>query len=86
MGLIYATIGLPGFGDNASITNTHLTPYFLEETQNTIQIPNVVTAILASFRGFDTLGEAFVVFTAAMSGLLLLQGTEPKKKRRTKKA
>ena len=27
-------------------------------------MPNVVTAVLASYRGYDTLGETTVVFTA----------------------
>jgi len=37
-------------------------------------VPNAVTAILGSYRGFDTLGETAVVFTAGIGVLLLLSG------------
>ena len=35
-------------------------------------MPNLVTAVLASYRGFDTLGEVTVVLTAGIGVLLLL--------------
>ena len=38
-----------------------------------IDIPNVVTAVLASYRGFDTLGEVLVVFTAGVAVFALLR-------------
>ena len=38
-------------------------------------VPNIVTAVLASYRGFDTLGEVFVVFTAGIGVLMLLSNT-----------
>ncbi|MEO9971718.1 MAG: cation:proton antiporter, partial [Hyphomonadaceae bacterium] len=34
--------------------------------------PNVVTAVLASYRGFDTLGETGVIFAAGIAVVLLL--------------
>jgi multicomponent Na+:H+ antiporter subunit B len=37
-------------------------------------VPNVVTAVLASYRGYDTLGETTVIFTAGLCVLLLLSG------------
>ena len=39
-----------------------------------LHIPNVVTTVLASYRGFDTLGETIVVFTAGLGVLMLLAG------------
>ena len=72
--LIYATTGMPVFGDPNAITNNHLIPHYLETSGDEMGIPNIVTSILASYRGFDTLGETFVVFTAAMSILLLIGG------------
>ena len=42
-----------------------------------MDIPNVVTAVLASYRGYDTLGELVVVFTAGIGVLLLLGGPRP---------
>ena len=35
---------------------------------------HAVTAVLASYRGFDTLGEAAVVFAAGIGVLLLISG------------
>ncbi|MEM7328223.1 MAG: DUF4040 domain-containing protein [Pseudomonadota bacterium] len=70
--LIYATIDLPGFGDATSPANTGVGVEFLERTYPEIAIPNVVTAVLASYRGFDTLGEVGVVFAAGLAVTLLL--------------
>jgi len=76
--LIYATMGMPAFGDVNAAPNSHLVPYYLGISGEEIGIPNVVTSILASYRGFDTLGETFVIFTAAISILLLLGGKSRK--------
>ncbi|MEM9053700.1 MAG: DUF4040 domain-containing protein [Pseudomonadota bacterium] len=70
--LIYATIDLPGFGDATSPANTGVGVEYLERTYPEIAIPNVVTAVLASYRGFDTLGEVGVVFAAGLAVTLLL--------------
>ena len=47
--------------------------YYIENTRDKLKFPNLVTAILASFRGYDTLGETTVILTAAMSILLIRQ-------------
>ena len=70
--LVYATIDLPGFGDANSPANTGVGISYLERTMSDIAIPNVVTAVLASYRGFDTLGEVGVVFAAGLAVTLLL--------------
>lgn len=70
--LIYATIDLPGFGDPTSPANTGVGVDFIERTYPEIAIPNIVTAVLASYRGFDTLGEVGVVFAAGLAVSLLL--------------
>ena len=70
--LVYASIDLPGFGDPNSPANTHIGTEYLVRTKPEIGIPNVVTAVLASYRGFDTLGEVGVVFAAGLSVTLLL--------------
>ncbi len=70
--LVYATIDLPGFGDAASPANSGVGISYLERTMTEISIPNVVTAVLASYRGFDTLGEVGVVFAAGLAVTLLL--------------
>ncbi|MDH3531917.1 MAG: DUF4040 domain-containing protein [Gammaproteobacteria bacterium] len=70
--LIYATFDKPRFGAADAPVHTHVAPWYLENTPKYIDIPNVVTAVLGSFRGYDTLGEVFVVFTAGIGVLFLL--------------
>ena len=43
-----------------------------EGSKNDIGIPNVVTNILASYRGYDTFGEVIVIFTAGVAVIVLL--------------
>ena len=68
--LVYGAFGLPSFGDLAAPIHQHVVPRYL---QNEVDVPNVVTAVLASFRGYDTLGETTVVFTAGAGLIALLR-------------
>ena len=70
--VLYATFDKPSFGDPEAPVHQHVAPWYLEKTPEAIDVPNVVTAVLASFRGYDTLGEVFVVFTAGIGVLFLL--------------
>ena len=70
--LIYATIDLPALGDATSPANAHIGAQYLADVNKDTGVPNVVTAVLASYRGFDTLGETGVVFVAAIAVALLL--------------
>ena len=45
---------------------------YIIESGNEIGIPNLVTSVLASYRGYDTLGEITVIFTACIGVLILL--------------
>ena len=72
--LIYATFDKPRLGDPQAPVHLHVAPWYLEQTPEIIGIPNVVTAVLGSFRGYDTLGEVFVVFTACIGVLFILSG------------
>lgn len=72
--LIYGTLDMPYFGSATSPAQTHLAAQYLALTPQDIGIPNVVTAILASYRGYDTLGETVVVFTACVGVLILIGG------------
>lgn len=71
--LIYATLDLPAFGVPHAPQHVHVAPYYLETSLPETGIPNVVGAVLASYRGYDTLGETTVVFTAGIGVLLLLR-------------
>lgn len=71
--LIYGTLDMPKWGDPNSPASTHVSPYYLRHSLEHTETPNVVTSILADYRGYDTLGEATVIFTAGMACLLLLR-------------
>ena len=77
--IIYATFDKPRLGDPDAPVHQHVAPWYLEKTPEYIDIPNVVTAILGSFRGYDTLGEVFVVFAACI-GVLFILSVKPKRK------
>lgn len=70
--LVYATIDMPAFGDAASPANSYVGAVYVERTAKEVAMPNIVTAVLASYRGFDTLGETMVIFTAGLGVMLLL--------------
>ncbi len=70
--LISGTADMPLYGDPAAAIHHYLAPRFLGQSGAEIGIPNVVTSVLASYRGYDTLGEVVVIFTAGMAVLLLL--------------
>ena len=72
--LVFAALDLPAFGDPSAPAHMHVAPRYLEESGALLHIPNVVTTVLASYRGFDTLGETIVVFTAGLGVLMLLAG------------
>lgn len=73
--LIYGTWDLPAYGDADAMIHQYLEPDLIAETERKIHIPNIVTAILASFRGYDTLGEVVVILTAGVGVALLLGGS-----------
>jgi multicomponent Na+:H+ antiporter subunit B len=77
--LFVATFEQPILGDPNAPVHTHVAPWYISETPRLIDIPNIVTAILASFRGYDTLGEVIVIFAAGI-GVLSVLSFKPKKR------
>ena len=69
---IVASWDLPDRGDPHAPANVGVGPEYIERTEQDIGIENVVSAILADYRSYDTLGEAFVIFTAGVSVLFVL--------------
>ncbi len=72
--LIYGTLDMPHYGsaDSAAQTHPDLAVRFLEQSGSEVGPPNIVTSVLASYRGYDTLGETLVVFAAGVGVLSLL--------------
>ena len=70
--LIYGTTDAPLLGDADTPANKHVVTRYLQQGPSEVGVPNVVTAVLASYRGYDTFGETVVIFTAGIAVLLLL--------------
>ena len=48
--------------------------FYVERAFADTATPNLVSAILADYRGYDTFGETTVILTAAVGAMLLLGG------------
>ena len=71
--LVYGTFELPAFSDPSSPIHNHVVPRYVNDAVRETGVPNIVTAVLASYRGYDTLGETTVVFTAGAGVIALLR-------------
>jgi multicomponent Na+:H+ antiporter subunit B len=71
--LAYGTLGLPDLSDPSAPPHHHVVPRYVQDGPRETGVPNVVTAVLASYRGYDTLGETAVVFTAGVGVIALLR-------------
>lgn len=71
--LIYGTLDMPYFGFAEAPVHQHVAPRYIYDSMQETGLPNIVTSVLASYRGFDTLGEVVVIFTAGMGVLALLR-------------
>jgi len=72
-GLIWGAMDLPAFGDAAAPIHQHVAPRYITQSMTETGVPNLVTAVLADYRSFDTLGETAVVFIAGIGVMLLLR-------------
>jgi len=71
--LVYGTMDMPEYGDPNAPAHTGVARRYIDKSVEETGFENFVTAILASYRGYDTLGETTVIFTAAMGVILLLR-------------
>jgi multicomponent Na+:H+ antiporter subunit B len=78
--LLYGVEDMPAWGDPNSPANTHVSPRYIESALEDTATPNIVTAVLADYRGYDTLGETTVIFTAGIACLYILR--RPRKLRK----
>jgi multicomponent Na+:H+ antiporter subunit B len=72
--LVWGTFVLPPFGTADAPIHRHVAPRYLAQTVQETNVPNAVTSVLADYRGYDTLGETTVIFTAGIGVMLLLRG------------
>ena len=71
--LIYCTLDFPPWGDPQAPASMHVSPRYIEQTMEETSVPNIVTAVLADYRGYDTMFETIVIFCAAVACFLLLR-------------
>jgi len=70
--LIYAEGDISSYGDPSSPASIHVSPEYIMRSYEETHTPNMVTAVLADYRGYDTFGETTVIFTAGLICYLLL--------------
>jgi len=71
--LLIAEADFPGFGDALTPASLHVSPYYITQTLNDTNVPNMVTSVLADYRGFDTMFETAVIFTAGLAVIAILR-------------
>ncbi|MGY8688497.1 MAG: hydrogen gas-evolving membrane-bound hydrogenase subunit E [Verrucomicrobiales bacterium] len=75
--LLYATSDFPAWGNPLSPANaSDLSQHYITETRVETEVPNLVTAVLADYRGFDTMFETVVIFVAGLAILSILKRPE----------
>jgi len=75
--LVYGAEDFPKWGDPNQPGSVHVSPRYTQGTYIETGTPNIVTAVVADYRGYDTMGETTVIYTAGMACILMLR----KKKR-----
>jgi multicomponent Na+:H+ antiporter subunit B len=68
---------LPPWADPGQPASIHVSPRYIEKSLAETGVPNMVTAVLADYRGYDTLFETAVIFTAGIVVLMLLRRPIP---------
>jgi multicomponent Na+:H+ antiporter subunit B len=84
--LLYASLGLPNRGDVDAVMHREKSPsgsegassYYIRNANRDANTPNMVTVILADYRGYDTLGEETVILTAGLICFLILRRKKSK--------
>ncbi len=71
--LIYCTLDFPSWGDPQAPASMHVSPRYIERTLEETSVPNIVTAVLADYRSYDTMFETIVIFSAGVACLFLLR-------------
>jgi multicomponent Na+:H+ antiporter subunit B len=72
--LLYATGDFPAWGSLDSPANGgELSTHYIEKVRTETEVPNIVTAVLADYRGFDTMFETVVVFVAGIAIIAVLR-------------
>jgi multicomponent Na+:H+ antiporter subunit B len=80
--LAWAAKDFPSWGDpNSPASLSSVSSHFIANTGVDTEVPNMVTAVLADYRGFDTMFETVVVFIAGLAVVSILRGGSSRRKR-----
>ena len=71
--LIIAEADFPDFASPFSPASLHVSPYYIMQTLHDTAVPNIVSSVLADYRGFDTMFETAVIFTAGLAVIAILR-------------
>jgi multicomponent Na+:H+ antiporter subunit B len=75
--LIYGSLDFPAWGDPQAPASLHVSPYYIKQSLHDTSVPNIVTAVLADYRAYDTMFETIVIFTSGIACMLLLRVSKP---------
>ncbi len=71
---ITAIMMIPAFGITfGNPAETQTDNYYIDHTEGETGSANAVTAVVFDYRGFDTLGEATVLFVAVLAVIMLFR-------------
>ncbi len=71
--LLYGTRDFAPWGDPASPASSHVSPVYIEQAVEETHVPNIVTAILGDYRGYDTMFETVVIYCAGLAVISVLR-------------
>lgn len=71
--LLYGTMDFPAWGDPQAPAAVHLSPHYIEEAIAETHVPNIVTAVLGDYRGYDTMFETVVIYCAGLAVISVLR-------------
>lgn len=74
--LLYGTADFAPWGDPESPPNRHLSTYYIEQAVKETHVPNLVTALLGDYRGYDTMFELVVIYCAGMGVIAVLRRSD----------
>jgi multicomponent Na+:H+ antiporter subunit B len=64
--LLYGTRDFPAWGDPQAPASQHLSSTYIEKAIEQTHVPNIVTAVLGDYRGYDTMFETVVIYCAGI--------------------
>lgn len=71
--LLYGTQDFAPWSDPASPAATHVSAYYIENSVRETHVPNLVTAVLGDYRGYDTMFETVVIYCAGLAVICVLR-------------